>query len=222
MSDKFTFSSAGLVHELELAMDRAGGYNAGLVKRMCQGDHLVHIREYLLGHAEVKMPKRIITCAAFFNPAEFLGGGWSIWKGPADGDGLSGEEDQDERSLMITELDLAELLFETCLKEKEEYIAGEEKLKRLKTKNSVLLGGRQFLALRQDWQKNGSESALEWLYETKGATYLDFPGLVLRRPDGRRCLLAFCRDGGGRWGWGYYWLGGDWFGDNPSAVLASN
>ena len=57
MSDKFTFSSAGLVHELELAMDRAGGYNAGLVKRMCQGDHLVHIREYLLGHAEVKMPK---------------------------------------------------------------------------------------------------------------------------------------------------------------------
>lgn len=54
MSDRFTFSSAGLVHELEMAMDRAGGWNAALVKRMCEGNRLADIREYILGLAEIK------------------------------------------------------------------------------------------------------------------------------------------------------------------------
>lgn len=42
-----------------------------------------------------------------FNPAKFIGAGWTIWRGPADGDGLSGEEDHDERSLAIMEIDPA-------------------------------------------------------------------------------------------------------------------
>ncbi|MEK7077491.1 MAG: hypothetical protein AAB928_00130, partial [Patescibacteria group bacterium] len=46
------------MHDLEMAMDRAGGYNAALVKHMCTGDHLVHIREYLLKQAEITYPER--------------------------------------------------------------------------------------------------------------------------------------------------------------------
>jgi hypothetical protein len=62
MSDRFTFSSAGLVHELELAMDRAGGWNAAIVKQMCEGDRLVHIRQVLLGLAEIKPIEHIVDC----------------------------------------------------------------------------------------------------------------------------------------------------------------
>jgi hypothetical protein len=39
-----------------------------------------------------------------FNPAKFLGEGWSIWRGPADGDGLSGDEEQDQKSLALTDM----------------------------------------------------------------------------------------------------------------------
>ena len=60
MADKFTFSSAGLVHELEMAMDRAGGWNAALVKRLSEGDRLVHVREYLLNLAEITYSKTAV------------------------------------------------------------------------------------------------------------------------------------------------------------------
>ena len=40
-----------------------------------------------------------------FNPSTFIREGWSIWKGPIDGNGLKGEEAQDERSLALSEVD---------------------------------------------------------------------------------------------------------------------
>lgn len=52
MNDKFTFGSAGLVHELEMGMERAGGWNPALVKLLTSGDHLVRVREYLQGRAQ--------------------------------------------------------------------------------------------------------------------------------------------------------------------------
>lgn len=53
MSDKFTFGSAGLIHELEMGMARAGGWDPALVKLLTSGDYLVRIREYLRGHAQI-------------------------------------------------------------------------------------------------------------------------------------------------------------------------
>jgi hypothetical protein len=50
--------------------------------------------------------------------------------------------------------------------------------------------------------------------------YVYFWGTVYRDADGRlfvRCL--YWR--GGRWDWGYDWLGGDWYVSNPAAVSAS-
>ena len=74
MSDKFVFSSAGLTHELEMAMDRAGGWSPTLVKRMCEGDRLVHIREYLLGLAEIRHPEHLIDC----DTAPFIPQNWQV------------------------------------------------------------------------------------------------------------------------------------------------
>jgi hypothetical protein len=55
--------------------------------------------------------------------------------------------------------------------------------------------------------------------EWKGK-YVFFWGTVYRNRDGDlyvRCLCWF----DGRWDWGYRWLGDDWDGRNPAAVLAS-
>src|SRR3989344_652787 len=66
-----------------------------------------------------------------FNPTEFIGAGWTIWKGPAEGNGVEGDEEQDKRSLALTTLDVTRLRLETTLKGEETFIVGEEKLKRL-------------------------------------------------------------------------------------------
>ncbi|MDP3764448.1 MAG: hypothetical protein Q8Q95_02395 [bacterium] len=152
-----------------------------------------------------------------FNPAQFLGEGWSIWKGPADGDGLSGEEEQDERSLNLTELDLSNIQLVTCLKEDESVIKGEEKLKRLKAKNYVRLDAKIFQTL---WE-NKSLIPESWKEKTNSnTTFISFDGTTLRGPLGRRYVLCLCWGGGG-WGWYCRWLEGGWSAYDPSAVLAS-
>ncbi len=216
--DRFTFSSAGQIHELELAMDRASGWNAALVKLMCQGDHMVHIREYLLGQAEIKyLSSAVIPINRLtpFNPAEFLGKDWSIWRGSANGDGLSGEEEQDERSLAITELNLSQVQLVTCLNEGEERIAGEERLERLKENNFIRLDANVFLTL---WQ---NQHLIPEVWKKTNTTFIFFEGTILRSPRGGRCVLCLYW-GVGEWFWGYDWLEGDWYGGYyPSAVFAS-
>ena len=51
-----------------------------------------------------------------FDPSKFIGSGWTIWRGPKDGDGLTGEEAQDARSLKLVEIDFAKVLFEHGIK----------------------------------------------------------------------------------------------------------
>lgn len=91
MSDKFTLG-VGLAHEFEMAMNRAGKWNSALVKRMCEGDRLSHIREYLLGLAEIKEIKHfrlikgniMVRTEAFVRDTFFSGNGPAklyLWKG---------------------------------------------------------------------------------------------------------------------------------------------
>ena len=166
-------------------------------------------------------PKSIATKS--FNPTEFLGKGWTTWKGSADGDGLSGEEDIDPRSLALTEVELANFLFKTCLKTDEESISGEEKLRRLKEENPgfIRFGGNVFLGLWEDYQANKENSILEWLHRNFGVTFMDFFGQVLRDPHGRRDVLFLYRCDGGEWSWHCSWLDFRWGAGRPSAGCAS-
>ena len=135
-----------------------------------------------------------------FNPTEFIGEGWTIWKGPADGDGLTGEEDVDPRSLSIVVADPSKFLFESCLWAREKQIVGEERLRRLKALLSfVRFGGNVFLGLLLDYGENVENSALEWLYQNRGITKMDFLGLVLRDPKGNRCALGLYRHSNDGW-----------------------
>jgi hypothetical protein len=150
-----------------------------------------------------------------FNPATFFGEGWSIWKGPADGDGLQGEEQQDFRSLALQEVDFSQVLLETYLKEGKEWITGEEKLRRMKESGVIRLDAH---VAQAPWGEEGHKT-LEWLRKEKGVIYIDFMGTELRSPNGVRCVLCL------------YWYGNwrdlhfrvlrdDWGAAHSSAALA--
>ena len=166
-------------------------------------------------------PKSFLTKS--FNPAEFIGEGWTIWKGPADGDGLAGEEDMDKRSLALADVELAKFVFETCLRTKEKSIKGEEKLRRLKEEKPdfIRFGGNVFLGLWLDYQANKENSILEWFYRNFKISFMDFFGQILRDPDGDRDVLYLFRDGDGEWRWHCRWLEDEWGAARPSAGCAS-
>lgn len=166
---------------------------------------LKQLLEVRRGLAERKPISCILDCSQPFNVTAFFNDqNWSAWLGPINGDGKSGDPDFDPRTLTLTTVDFAQARFETCLKDSKNSIKGEDKLLLLKQQTNLIRhGGQQFLALWQDYQKNGEKSVLEWLRRTKGITYLDFPGLILRNPNGYRCVL-YLYWYSARWDWDYY------------------
>jgi len=166
-----------------------------------------------------------LAFAQAFDSAKFIGKNWSVWKGPADGNGLEGEEDRDVREDNLSIVDFEQLILETNLQEEETVVNGEEKLKRLKAGKNICLGGKAFLALWEDYQARKAEgkpeeSVLEKLRKAKNMTCIYFFGLVLRGPCGYRFVL-YLYFSGEEWYWLYGWLVDDWHAGDPSASLAS-
>ena len=139
-----------------------------------------------------------------FNLAQFMVQGSSI-------------EEQDERALVITEVDLSKIRLETTLKPGETPVIGEERLKRLKKAGHIRLDAKVFQTL---WE-NQSLIPEKWKEKTNGnTTYIFFDGTVLRDPHGVRFALCLYWDDG-EWRWFYCWLGYGFGASDPSAVLAS-
>ena len=162
---------------------------------------------------------KIITIdrTAPFDLVAFMGKDWSIWKGPKDGDGLSGEEEQDNRSLALTEIDLNKVSFKTMLENDEKSVLGEEKLKRLIASGKIRPDAKAFQTL---WE-NKHLVPESWKKKTNGnTTYIFLDGTILRNPGGDRYVLCLCWDDG-RWYWDYRWLGNRFDASSPSLVLAS-
>src|ERR1700682_1671988 len=88
-----------------------------------------------------------------FRPAVFLGEGWTI-------------EEQDNRSLVLTEVDLSKVRFETMLESGEEYLTGEEKQNRLKKAGHIRLDAKFFQTLWEDKTKIPES----WKEKTNGYT----------------------------------------------------
>lgn len=154
-----------------------------------------------------------------FDPATFkgLGNGWTIWKGCESGDGVTGGEEQDDRSLALAELDLSKIRFEMGLEGKETSVKGETKLKRLKAGKHIRLDAKIFQTL---WE-NQHLIPQQWKEKTNGnTTYIFFDGTVLRGPSGYRYVLCMYWLVG-RWYWHYCFLDYGWDANDPSAVLAS-
>ncbi len=145
-----------------------------------------------------------------FDPVKFIGEKWSLIP-----------EEHDVRCDTLTEVDFSKVEFETCLKDGESSIKGEEKLVRLKANGNTRLGATVFMGLWEDYQTNKENSVLDRLYKEQGLTYLDFFGDVLLYPHGNRYVLYLYRGDGGQWRWHCYWLGSDWSAHRRSASLAS-
>lgn len=153
-----------------------------------------------------------------FNPAEFIGEGWSFWRGPMDGNGLEGDLEQDSRSLELTEVDFSKILLETCLKDGENYTSGDERIERLIKAERILLDLGVFKTL---WDNKASIPA-RFKEKTKGnTTFIFFDGQTLRSPFGFRSSLCLYLLDGGVWRWLVFRLDGSRNTLSPSAVLAS-
>lgn len=140
-----------------------------------------------------------------FNPAKFIGKGWTI-------------EEEDERALALTEVDISSVRLWSMLREGEPEIVGEDNLKRLKNAGHIRLDAKVFQML---WE-NQHLIPSSWKDKTYGdTTHIYFPGTVLRNPGGDRDVLCLCWDERG-WYWGARWLGDDWYRCHPSALLASS
>ncbi len=141
-----------------------------------------------------------IVQATPFDPKSFLGEGWTI-------------NEQDEKSLALTEIDLSRVILETCLIAEETSInTGREKLERLKAAGYIRLDARFFMAL---W-KNKKLIPESW----KGK-FICFDGTILLNPEGERYVL-YLHYRGDDWLWNEKWLGNSCGNKIPSAVLASS
>ncbi|HWB06078.1 MAG TPA: hypothetical protein VG796_23860 [Verrucomicrobiales bacterium] len=127
--------------------------------------------------------------------------GWTIWKGPAEGDGLAGEEEQDPRSLAVKEIDFSALTmhnFPTGLTEGEGEIDSEKRRLRLMPR-AILAGARVFEALYSE----AGQKTLRFLDRKLTIQQIDFLGTTLRSPDGIRFSLNCFRISGRSWNWGF-------------------
>ena len=153
-----------------------------------------------------------------FDPAKFIGAGWSIWRGPANGNGLEGDEDRDSRAATLAQVELNQVQLVTCLKKNEPVTTGEERLKRLQADDRIRLDENAFQAF---WE-NREQLPARFKERVNGnIQFIFFDGVVLRRSDGRRVTLCLYFDSDGSWLWNYRWLGFDRGVRSPSAVLAS-
>lgn len=131
------------------------------------------------------------------NPVAFFGDGWSIWRGPADGDGLKGSEDSDLRENTMAEINWAKVL----LRSDASKMTGEEKLAWLRTEKKILLGKKSFLGLWQDYLRNDKNGILERLYTSYKIVHVDFFGCIFRSPEGWRVVPCFRREDDSLWSW---------------------
>ncbi|MEY2664813.1 MAG: hypothetical protein RIT04_621 [Candidatus Parcubacteria bacterium] len=150
-----------------------------------------------------------------FNPAKFIGGGWTIWKGPEDGDGLTGKEEQDERSLAITEINLANLIIQTGLREGETRVTGEAKQARL-----MLTAIQADAKIAQMLYEEEGQTTLRWMYKHLDVSWIEFLGTTLRDPRGSRIALCLYRRDGGLWSNGARYLNEQRYATSPALGFA--
>lgn len=153
-------------------------------------------------NAVIAQPSHIITIdrSKPFNPVQFtnFGEDWNVI------------EEQDERSLVINVLDLNKVHLVDCLKDGEDRIKGEERLKRLKKMGSIQLDAKILQTL---FEKQ------ELIPESWRQLYICFDGTVIRDPKGGRVILYMYWEDD-RWNWQCNWLrANNYCLESPSAVL---
>ncbi len=161
-------------------------------------------RDYLCGgkYAVGKPHITPIDRTTPFDPVQFLGKGWTIYE-------------QGELSLELTGVGIHSIKLEHMLKPGEDWIDGEERLRRLKEARYLQLDAKVFQTL---WENK--ESIPESWKKRIGtlATFVFFDGTILQDPRGLHHViyLYWSRL---RWNWNLDLVGGNRQAYTPSAVL---
>lgn len=149
------------------------------------------------------MSNAVLEQKPIFDPVAFIGEGWSF------------AEARNPRSAALELLNnYSKVKLTMDWLEGKSRVDGETRRMRILAETaSTPLNTDHFLDL---W--NNKEKIPEEWKKIKGV--ITFDGDVLRNPRGYRYVLyLYWR--GGRWNWGYDWLGNGWYAHNPSVVLAS-
>ena len=145
---------------------------------------------------EIKGPTWLaINRASPFDAAKRFGEGWSIWRGPPEGDGLRGDPEEDLRSLEIRAVDLGDIAFTHFIGSDQVPIDGERKLRLMRASGKIGLDA----GFGETLDTEPGQLSLRWLNRTYGITWFELTGTVLRRPDRKRFLLAHEMREGGLW-----------------------
>lgn len=191
MIDKFTFNSAGQIHELEMAMDRVGGWDSALVKKLSMGNNLGLVRDTLRGLAEVKPIEHLINLDA--DP--FTPNGWQVEQHTKGGHFKWGSTQ--------VKLHLSKG------QKNGKYIVGNMLRDELKGKLVLNANVLDYLL------KNPHLISEEW----KGKAVF-FWGTIYRYSDGYLCVRCLDWGGDG-WGWGCGRLGNGFSDGDPAVLRAS-
>ncbi len=128
-------------------------------------------------------------------------------------------EEEDQRSLALSEIDLADIRFEAMLEDSETSVDGGSRLGRLRGAGYIRLDAKIFQTL---WE-NQQLIPERWKERTKGQmTKIFFEGTVLRsshsnRGDNRYVLCLYWD--GSEWCWCLSWVVNDRHVNEPSAVI---
>ncbi|MFH1667787.1 MAG: hypothetical protein ABH884_02055 [Candidatus Komeilibacteria bacterium] len=180
-----------LASELDHAFER-NGYSAELVKKLLTGDLLSKLLPAVQGHADVVMKKHIIDLVA--DP--FVPSGWKV----------------EEHIKTEAQIEFDPTKIELYLSESQKQgklIKGHDLRKELEGKPVLIANVLDYLLAHPEIIPNSWKDK-----------YIFFWGTIYRGSGGSlwvRCLGW----GGGEWLWRYYWLGDDFSGASPTALLAS-
>ena len=188
MNDKFKLG-VGQAHEIEMGMNRVGGWDESLVKILCTGDHLGLIRDVLLHRAEIKQEGYFVDLDA--DP--MIPDSWKV-------------EEHIKGGQFKFDPTKVELYLDEGQKNGES-IEGNNLHKKLKRKN---LFNANLLDFYLAHKKLIPES---W----KKGKVIFFWGTIYRNTGGYlyvRCLGW----SGSQWRWDYHWLNTIWSSNYPAAV----
>lgn len=148
-------------------------------------------KQLIAGEVVLVRASKVLLNRDDFNPGTFIGNGWRTIP-----------KETDLRAATLSQVNFAAVIPETCVCDDDpHFITGHVKLARLRESGNILLGSSAFLAL---WGEEGHVT-LEWLYKTKGVSFLEFFGTILEHSGSRFVLCLFRKENGG-WRWSYLCL----------------
>jgi hypothetical protein len=130
------------------------------------------LQELIEKHKEQPPRVLVVDRTTPFIPAIYYGRGWKI-------------EEQDNRALLMKEIDFKKVSFETCINVGERPITGEEKLKRHVEAGHVCADAGIGRALCEE----EGQKTLEYLREKRDIRDFELFGTIFLDPQGYRCVM---------------------------------